>query len=696
MIYRQTWTGRRFPDGDSFPARVPGNIQYDYAASNGFPDVMYSDNYKAYLPLEDVEWEYSAKLDYERRDSGRVYFVSLGIDYSYDVLLNGEIIYSYEGMFRGFELEITDRLNGDDVLAVRIHKHPKAADGKAGTREEARESCKPPFCYGWDWNPRLLVSGMWQDAYIETRDDNYIADCEVRATLSDDLATGSVTFDYSCKQKCEVLLFDPDGKEICRTDKNEITVLHPELWWCAGYGKPSLYRWVIRNAKEERSGYVGFRTVRLVKNEGEIEKGGFPKTRCEVPMTVELNGRRIFAKGSNFVNPELFPGMITPERYEEILALILGANMNIVRVWGGSGICKREFYDICDRYGILVWQEFMLSCNNYRGTPHYMAVLESEARAIIKMLRSHPSLALWCGGNELYNSWSGMDDQSLPLRLLNALCLELDSDRPFLSTSPLYGVGHGGYEFYDASCGVEVFEEFQKYDMIAYCEFGVPSVTSADQLRKVIPEKELFPPEPTEAWTSHHGFGAWKPDSWLCMPALKRYFPGVRDLDELAGCSAWMQSEGYRAAFEEMRRQWPHCSMALNWCFNEPWITAANNSLIEYPARPKRAYFAVRSALRSVCFSARIAKFSWRSGETFSAELWLLNDSAEDVKASARAVASIDGVDTELASWSADTAAQKHKKGLTVSFVIPETSADRFVFRLDAGDYSNSYELMIG
>ena len=696
MIYRQKWTGRILPDGEPFPARVPGNIQYDYAVSHGFADVMCSDNCKAYLPLEDAEWEYYAKLNYERRDGERVYFVSLGIDYFYDVLLNSEIIYSYEGMFRGFKLDLTDRLKGDDELTVRVHRHPIASDGKAGTREEARESCKPPFCYGWDWNPRLLVSGMWQDAYIETRDDYYIADCETTATLSDDLLTGRVTFDYSCKRKCEVLFFDPDGNEICRTDGRELTVDHPELWWCAGYGKQSLYRWVVRNGKEERDGYVGFRTLRLVKNEYSAEKSGFPKTRCEVPMTVEINGRRIFAKGSNFVNPELFPGMITTERYEELLALMRDANMNIVRVWGGSGICKREFYDICDRYGILVWQEFMLSCNNYKGTPHYMSVLKTEARSIIKSLRHHPSLAIWCGGNELYNSWSGMDDQALPLRLLNALCLELDPDRPFLSTSPLYGVGHGGYEFYDASSGTEVFEEFQKSDMIAYCEFGVPSVTSAERIRKIIPEAELFPPEPTESWVIHHAFCAWKPDSWLCLPAVKRYFPDVHCLEELVECSAWMQTEGYRAAFEEMRRKWPRCSMALNWCFNEPWITAANNSLIEYPSRPKRSYFAVRSALRPVCFSAKISKFSWKCGEIFTAELWLLNDSTEDVKSTVRAIAVIDGNETELGSWCAETPAQKHTKGIGVSFVIPETAADRLYLRLDSPDgYSNEYELLI-
>ena len=121
--------------------------------------------------------------------------------------------------------------------------------------------------------------------------------------------------------------------------------------------------------------------------------------------------------------------------------------MNIFRLWGGAGIQKDEFYEICDRLGIMVWQEFMLACNNYVANPHYMETLEREATSIIIHLRRHPSLVIWCGGNELFNSWSGMDDQSRALRLLNKLCFELDYERPFFQTSPLTGMAHGGYTF---------------------------------------------------------------------------------------------------------------------------------------------------------------------------------------------------------------------------------------------------------
>ena len=696
MKFYQIWQGRNCAEpNDLFPAHVPGNIQYDYATAHGFADVMVADNYRQFLPLENVEWEYVAELRYERAANERVFFVSEGVDYAYDVRLGGKTLYAYEGMFRPVELDLTDHLTGrGDVLTVHIFPHPKTPAGRAGTRDEASESCKPPFCYGWDWNPRLLVSGMWQEAYIETRGASCIADCEVRATLTEDLSLGRVTFDYTCALPCEAALYDPAGNEVWRGRDREATVVSPALWWCVGYGEPNLYRWVITNGREQKSGFVGFRTLRLVRNTGAHDPAGFPKSRYAPPMTVELNNRRVFAKGSNWVNPELFPGRITDERYDELLTLARDANMNILRVWGGSGICKRAFYDLCDRYGILVWQEFMLACNDYPDKQEYLTVLESEARAVICSLRAHPSLAFWCGGNELFNGWSGMDDQSLPLRLLNALCLELDRDRPFLPTSPVSGVGHGGYEFYDVKHDLEVFAEFQNARCIAYTEFGVPSLTSPVTLRRVIPGADVFPPAPTEAWLAHHGFKAWKADSWLCLPAVTHYFPEIEDLDTLAERSVWMQAEGYRGAFEEMRRQWPYCSMALNWCFDEPWVTAANNCLIEYPAVPKRAYYAVREALRPICFSAKIEKFLWTCGETFTADVWLLNDSENAIATAARAVLIVGGQETELLTWRAEAGAWAHTAGPTLRCVLPETDADRLTLRIEnAEGYAAEYVL---
>ena len=162
----------------------------------------------------------------------------------------------------------------------------------------------------------------------------------------------------------------------------------------------------------------------------------------------------------------------------------------------------------------------------------------------------------------------------------------------------------------------------------AYTEFGIPGISPREVLEGIIPAEELFPPRPGTAWEEHHAFGAWDgdPSTWLGLPTLARYFPPAETLDELIAQSSLLQGEGYKAVFEEARRQKPYCSMALNWCFDEPWPAAANNSLVAYPAVLKPAIAEVRRACRPLCASARFARFDWKEGETFEAEVWILND----------------------------------------------------------------------
>lgn len=696
MKFYQEWQGRNLSKGKDgyFPARVPGAIQSDFARANGFGGVQYSTNADKFRELEDDHWEYITSLKYEAKPDERVFFVSRGIDYKYEILLNGAVIYSYEGMFRAAELDITDKIkkDGENILTVHIFPHPKSQRGMKDTRDEANESAKPPVSYGWDWNPRLLISGIWDETYIETRGKSYIGNPEVLYDLSADLTRAVVRVSYESELPCEILLLDADGKTVyCGTDAL-FTVNSPNLWWCNEQGEPYLYTWVIKNGKEQRCGRIGFRTLRLVRNEGCTGPETFPKGRYEAPITVELNGRRIMCKGTNWVNPELFWGEIDECRYRELIELAADCHMNIFRMWGGAGLPKESFYEICDEKGMLIWQEFMLACNEYIEKESYMKTLESEASAIIKKFRHHPALAFWCGGNELFNSWSGMDDQSLPLRLLNKLCFELDAKRPFLYTSPLYGMAHGGYTFYDESQGGDPFQQFVSASCTAYTEFGVPAIASEETLRSIIPEDELFPIKRTPSWIIHHGFDAWGESRWLCTDVLERYFGKAESLRDMVNQSNFLQCQGYRGAFEEMRRQWPRCSMAINWCFNEPWKTAAGNNLIAYPSTPRPCYEYVKSALRPTIFSARVARFDWNAGQTFEAEIWLLNDAPSAVSATVSVKAAVGDKVYDLISWESSAQPNSNTRGVTVRFVLPDEETDRITLTLDAGEYSSSYE----
>ncbi len=662
-------------DGHSewFAASVPGNVQYDYGKMMGCGDINWADNVTKFRATEEYTWEYRTWLSFEEMDGEKAYFVSEGIDYKFDILIDGECVLRHEGMYTRIEIDVSGR-SGQE-LVVRIHPHPKWKDAQFADRQLAAQCAKPPVGYEWDWHPRMLVSGLWQEAYIELRSEDYIRRCEPFYALTDDYSRAELRFDIDCNVEPEIILYDPDGKEVGRGAN--ITVDDPRLWWCSGQGEAALYRYVARTSSHEVTGNIGFKRVKLVMNEGAWkEPYRFPKGRSVAPIQIELNGRRVFAKGSNWVNPDIYNGLIGEARYEALIRLAKEANMNIFRCWGGSGTNKKAFYDLCDRMGIMVWVEFPLACNNYIGSEHYLKVLEQEARAIIEQLRSHASIVMWCGGNELFNKWSGMDDQSLALRLLNSLCYQLDRDKPFIMTSPIYGMSHGGYTFYDELNECDCFTAMQNCKATAYTEFGVPGTPDVDYLKQFIPEGELFPIDRSGSWRLHHAFGANGEEKWLCMDMLEMYATdGLDTLEKVVETSQWLQCEGYKGIFEEARRQAPYCSMAINWCYCEPWMTACNNSIVAYPVQPKKAYYAVQDALRPTMPSARIPKFQWKGGETFTAEVWLLNDAPAAANEKITAVIELGGVEYEMLTWnSGEVPAGTNKIGPSINWVLPNVA----------------------
>ncbi|MBQ2833831.1 MAG: hypothetical protein IJE71_04415 [Clostridia bacterium] len=695
MRFRQTWQARAIAPcgpGRYFPAEVPGNVQYDYGLMMGWGDISVGENVTRFRETEDWTWEYRATLDYAVLPGEKAVLVFEGVDYRFDVLIGGQLRLAHEGMFSRVEIELDD--DAGKELTVVIHPHPKRESVQFEDRQQADQCVKPPVCYEWDWHPRMLVSGIWQDAYVETRRPGFIRRCEPFYTLSEDLSRAEIRFETDCSAPVQITLCDPDGNIAGTGD--HIVIERPRLWWCNGQGEPALYRYTARTEDHEVSGFIGLRRVRLVMNEGGwVDPIGFPKGRSVAPIQLELNGRRIFAKGSNWVNPDIYNGRIDEARYEQLITLARDAHMNIFRCWGGSGVNKQAFYDLCDRMGIMVWAEFPLSCNNYEGTPHYLNILEQEATAILKSLRSHPCVVMYCGGNELFNNWSLMTDQSLALRLLNKLCYDLDRERPFIMTSPIFGMGHGGYTFYDPDAKMDVFQLFQHNRCTAYTEFGVPGVTDVGELKRIIPESELFPIRDMGSWRLHHAFGAWGAQRWLCMDVLEMYAQEPLDtLEKVAALSNWLQCEGYKAIFEEARRQAPYCSMAINWCYCEPWVTAAGNSLITYPIKPKPAYYAVKAALRPVLASARIPRFDWNAGDCFHAELWLLNDSPEEAQAQIKASILLDGIEYPLLTWdSGEVSANANRIGPTINWLLPDADASEFTLRLEAGAYSSEYRL---
>lgn len=706
------WKVGHSPDADSAPLRwvpaaVPGAVQLDWARAEGWPDYWYGDNFRAYAWMEDVWWTYRAAVPPTPVPAGhRLLLRCAGVDYDYLVSFDGHVIHTHEGMFTAFEVDLTAGAARGGCLEIRLKPAPKAP-ASGIDRTQARLSAKPPVAYGWDWHPRLIPLGIWDETRLSLVPDGRFTGAEVTYSLDVERRTAEAKFAVTASGEAEGAewrwqVLGPDGG-VCAAGSGRIAdgvglegarLSDLDLWWPHDQGAQPLYtvEFSLLGAdgrpRDRRSVRTGFRRMRLVMHEGAWEHpADFPKSRSSPPFTLEVNGRAIFCRGSNWVPPEIFPGTITRATYQPLLELARRANFNLLRSWGGGIVNKESFFELCDELGLMVWQEFPLACNCYEDDPHYLRVLDAESRAIIRRVRSHPSLAMWSGGNELFNSWSGMTDQSWALRLLNRNCYELDPATPFIPTSPVDGVGHGDYRFRDEH-GREVHQIFATATKTAYTEFGCPGPSPVDYLRRFIPPEELWPVRLGTAWETHHGLKAWFPpeeSSWLCPETIAHYFGAPAGLEELVAGGEWLQGEGYKVLFEEARRQKPRSSMALNWCYNEPWPSAANNSLINWPCEVKPAFHAVAAACRPVMPSARIPRFLWHEGEEFEAELWLLNDSPEGSPAGiVEATLLLGARELPLAPWSVPASApNRHVRGPTVRLRLPSASGtSRFTLRL--------------
>ena len=696
LIWSVGWThDPASPPTDWVRARLPGAVQLDWQREKGLPDPFFADHYKQYRWMEQVDWVYRTVLPGFNLEKGERFVLRVdGLDYHGEVRLNGRRFAGHRGMVTPLELDLTAEALPGDVLDLVCFRPPNTGDTVSGNHSEGNGSLKPPVSYGWDWHPRLIPIGVAGGVEASVFPACSLRSIEAPYRLREDLGEAEVVLEVDLRgdwdgHRLEWCLRSPDG---CEGAKGEglatsprlrfpFTVSHPRLWWPQGEGKQDLYELSVhlRDSRGTEVGAarrrIGFRRTRLVMYEGAWdEPGTLPGSPPSPPFTLEVNGRRIFARGSNWVAPDPFPGRIEAETYRPLLELAREAHFNLLRSWGGAMVSKEPFFEMCDEMGLMVWQEFPLACNQYPETESFLEEVDAESRAIIRRVRAHPCLALWSGGNELFCAWSRMTMQHKAIRLLDRNCFELDRETPFIPTSPIAGVGHGDYRF-RLPDGREVFQIFRHTRFTAYTEFGVPGPSPIEHLRTFIPEEELFPPRRGTAWQTHHGFAAWDgdPESWLMQGTLQHYFGTLRSLEELVEKGQWLQCEGYTCLFEEARRQKPNASMALNWDFNDCWPTAANNSLVLWGGRPKPAYYAVRAACRPVLASARIPRFSWKSGETFSCELWILNDTHLPLDpATVVAEIEIGRARFELGQWKApSTPANRHLRGVELQGVLP-------------------------
>ncbi len=695
------------------PAAVPGAVQLDMKRAHNLPDYNFGCNVRQYEWMEKKYWHYKAAAHVEQASNQIPFLVFESIEYRYDIYINSHHMTSGEGIYTPVTLNLSEFLGQNITVEVIIHPAP-IRPGAAYRKKEYSASCKAPFSYGWDWSPRMVALGICGNAYLEYRPLSAIEQFDITYTLSSDLSSANVEVTFSTLQPADSITFalygqqkEPVFETALSIPENHgalsFTLNDPALWWPSGHGSQNMYTAVLQafvasGMTDRAEKRTGFRSVKLVMNEGEWERSeALPATQRKCPAALEINGKRIFAKGSNWVPPDFFLSRMTDELYDTLIRLVKDAHMNILRIWGGGYVNRDIFFDLCDQYGILVWQEFPLACANYPDDDEYLTVLDQESVSVIRRLRSHPCLSIWCGGNELFNEWSGMTNQSLALRLLGRNCFDLDRHTPFMAASPLYGMGHGHYIMYDGT--QEALQIFQNAAYTAYTEFGCAAPSPYFYIESCIPSDECTVLTNGGSYELHHAVSAWRSENdWFSRNIIEYFCGETNSVKEAAEKGVFVQSLMYPYMFEAARMQQPYCSMALNWCFNEPWPTAAGNSLINYPALPKPAYFTVKNALRGKKASVRPDKLLWWFEEDCIMKIWILNDTPDEIPAgSITAFLESDGNRKELLTWNHPVVpAMNNLEGPALSFQVPSSSDRQFVIELNASqpELSDRYTLL--
>lgn len=661
-----------------FEATVPGSVQLDYAKKYHLGDYNKSNNYLQYQGLEDYYWTYKAVVP---KGQNR-YLISNGIDYQYEIYFDNQLIYQYEGMYQGFKLLLPNS-DLDSTLKIVIFPAPKA-EGESG-RSQVREAFKTAVSYGWDFQARLIPLGIWNDCWIEQYENHTILNQEISYELSDDLSKCYVHLNYVTTGG-EMHWFFNDILLTSKATSGELNIVidNPKLWYPIGYGEQFLYEsktWIDNT--DVRTNRIGFRRVRMIPRPSNWEHESYEGcTQALPPITLEVNHIQVFAKGSNFVIPDVFYSKMNQTIYAHYINLAKNANFNILRCWGGCMVNKDEFYQLCDETGIMVIQEFPLSCNNYPDKPRYLNVLKTEAKAIVKNLRHFASVITYSGGNELFEGWSMMTEQSKALRLLNSICLELDENTPFLMSLPIYGVIHGSYGFKYRENEPQLL--FRQMKATAYTEFGVPSLSSKACFNQ-------YMPNPDENIETHFGVKAWPSnvESWSCKTQLESYLGEVENLDDFINKSQLLQGMLYKQIYEEIRWQKEKASMAINWNFCDSWPTYANNSLVEYGGKPKRALTDISNSLKPRVYS--LITDSVKSSHIFSGKIGLLNDTLASHASVAEIIISQLDIKKTF-SLPVSSCNDYQNSSLTdFSFDISDFQSGLFKLTLRGNDYDNEY-----
>ena len=634
------WEFRRTDENIWRPATVPGTVHTDLFAHKLIPDPFAGANEKGLQWIDKKDWEYRTTFDVPADMAGQDQLALdfTGLDTYADVYLNDSLILQAQNMFVGKQVAVKGiaRPQGNR-LRILFHSPivrdmPKfmqdrivyPAGNDASDIPLSVHARKAPYHYGWDWGPRYVTSGIWRPVVLRSWNKLQLRDAWIKQQqLTDASATLEATLTVDVQQAGNYTAVIHSGSKAFVAQKVQsalqagtqtvnipFSIRQPKRWWPNGLGEAYLYPVTVsilhgKDTIQQTTRRIGLRTVEVVN---APDKDG-------TSFFVKVNGQPVFMKGANYIPSDNFLPRVTDDRYRKLFRDMEFSHFNMIRVWGG-GIYENDiFYDLADEKGILVWQDFMFACTLYPSDPAFLSQVREETAYNIRRLRNHPSLALWCGNNEIgvaIKNWGWKDGYAYSdgqwaslLKGYETLFQELlrdevkthDPSRFYLPSSPISNWGraedfkHGDNHYWGIWHGMEWFEAFNTHVPRFMSEFGFQSFPDLHTVRKFADSTQ---------WDLHsfvmqsHQKSLARGNAAI-QTYMDHYYHRPKDFAGFLYMSQVLQAEGMKIGLEAHRRNMPYCMGTLYWQLNDTWPGPSWSS-IDYFGRWKALqYFAQKA-----------------------------------------------------------------------------------------------------
>lgn len=619
-------------------AQVPGDWVLDYVKAGKLEEPYYQDNYLKIRDYENCHVFYSNHFQWEG-STERVTLCFDGIDTVADIYLNGKWIGHAENMYIPYEFEAVNLVQGQNELLVHIkpvvleaRKYPIGAFlTTCKYNYEALVIRKATHMFGWDICPRIVTSGLWRKVTIVQKPKEYIEDVffwvvnltsegKAKCCFNFDINIGNQHikgYEIQIKGVCGDSTFEGKQKLWYVHGQMQLEIENPKLWWPRGYGEQNMYQMTVTllhngEVKDQYEFSQGLRTTELLRDDLLDENGN--GEFCFV-----INGKRIYIMGTNWVPADAFHSN-DDNRIPDIIDLVTDIGCNAMRVWGGGVYESDLFYDLCDKKGILIWQDFMMACGVYPHTERMLTQLEEEATVIVRRLRHHACICLWAGDNECDQNycWGEIKrDPSLNVLTRGVIPKVLRSEdlsRPYLPSSPYvsHEVFLQGREQDTTEQHLwgprDYFKGHFYHDATAVfaSEMGYHGCNSPESIYRFIGKEKAWPVDDNEMYLYHAASPELIDSPYTyripLMSGQLKYLFGqeAKNLDEYAKMSQISQAEAKKFFVESFRSRRGKRTGLIWWNIMDCW-PQISDAVVDYYFCKKLAYFFIRRSQQEVC-----------------------------------------------------------------------------------------------